>query len=222
MQSPTRRITVLSGVGNLPTGIGVLPTYISMRQVAWRKGPAGGAVLEMSKASQDLIATLCDRFPAAFSLKRPQPLKVGVGNEIAKMLDINPRAVGLALGFYCNRSAYLLACKKGATRVDLDGNSAGTVTERDATHAEKLLEERWAIWRTKRGATLAPQVEAKRREGLMQARAEHEAQQLRRAEFARNALRRPPREATVTRTKPPVVVRVSRPRLSLRRKLPPR
>jgi ProP effector len=79
----------------------------------------------MSKASQDLIATLCDRFPAAFSLKRPQPLKVGIGNEIAKTLDINPRAVGLALGFYCNRSAYLSACKEGATRLDLDGNPAG-------------------------------------------------------------------------------------------------
>ena len=147
--------TVLSGVGNLPTGIGVLPPYISMHQVAWRKGPAGGAVLEMSKASQDLIATLCDRFPAAFSLKRPQPLKVGIGKEIGKMLDINPRAVGLALGFYCNRSAYLSACKEGATRVDLDGNPAGTVIERDAAHAEKLLEERWAIWGTKRGARLA-------------------------------------------------------------------
>jgi len=178
--------------------------------------------LEMSKASQDLIATLCDRFPAAFSLKSPQPLKIGIGNEIAKMLDINPRAVGLALGFYCNRSAYLSACKEGATRVDLDGNPAGTVIERDAAHAEKLLEERWAIWRTKRGATLAPQVEAKRREGVMQAGGEHEAQQLRQAEVARNALRRQPREATVPRTKPPVVVRVSRPRLSLRRKLPPR
>jgi sRNA-binding protein len=79
----------------------------------------------MSKASQDLIATLCDRFPAAFSLKSPQPLKIGIGNEIAKMLDINPRAVGLALGFYCNRSAYLSAFKEGATRVDLDGGLPG-------------------------------------------------------------------------------------------------
>jgi sRNA-binding protein len=139
----------------------------------------------------------------------------GVGNEIAKMLDINPRAVGLALGFYCNRSAYLSACTNGATRVDLAGNPAGTVTERDAAHAEKLLEKRWAIWCTKRGATLAPQVEAKGREGLIQARAEREAQQLRQAEVARNTLRRQPREAMVTRTKPPVVVRVSRPRLSL-------
>ena len=178
----------------------------------------------MSKASQDLIATLCDRFPAAFSLKRPQPLKVGVGNEIAKMLGINPRTVGLALGFYCNRSAHLSACKEGATRVDLDGNSAGTVIERDAAHAAKLLEERRAIWRAKREArpAHAREAEAKPPDRLMQARAEHEAQQLRQAEFARNSLRRQPREATVTRTKPPVVVRVSRPRLSLRRKLPPR
>ena len=178
----------------------------------------------MSKASQDLIATLCDRFPAAFSLKRPQPLKVGVGNEIAKMLGVNPRAVGLALGFYCNRSAYLSACKEGATRVDLDGNSAGTVIERDAAHAAKLLEERRAIWRAKREArpAHARRLEANRPDGLMQGRAEHEDQQLRQAKVARNALRRPPREATVTRTKPPVVVRVSRPRLSLRRKLPPR
>ena len=178
--------------------------------------------MEMSKASQDLIATLCDRFPAAFSLKRPQPLKVGIGNEIAKRLDVNPRAVGLALGFYCNRSAYLSACKEGATRVDLDGNPAGTVIERDAAPAEKLLEERRAMAMREARPAHAREVEAKGREGLMQARAEHEAQQLRQAEVARNALRRQPREATVTRTKPPVVVRVSRPRLSLRRKLTPR
>jgi ProP effector len=178
----------------------------------------------MSKVSQDLIATLCDRFPAAFSLKSPQLLQVGIGNEIAKMLDINPRAVGLALGFYCNRSAYLSACKEGATRVDLNGNPAGTVTEREAAHAEKLLEERRAIWRAKREArpAHAPQLAAKRPDGLMQGRAEHEAQQLRQTEVAGNPLRRQPREATVTRNKPPVVVRVSRPRLSLRRKLPPR
>ena len=151
-------------------------------------------------------------------------MKVGIGNDIAKMLYINPRAVGLALGFYCNRSAYLSACKEGATRVDLDGNPAGTVIERDAAHAEKLLEERSAIWRAKREArpAHARRLEAKRPDGLMQARAEHEAQQLRQAEVARNAVRRPPREATVTRTKPPVVVRVSRPRLFLGRKLPPR
>jgi ProP effector len=99
----------------------------------------------MSKASQDLIATLCDRFPAAFSLKRPQPLKVGIGNDIAKMLYINPRAVGLALGFYCNRSAYLSACKEGATRVDLDGNPAGTVTERDAAGSSAAsVTTRWS------------------------------------------------------------------------------
>ena len=100
----------------------------------------------------------------------------------------------------------------------------GTVTERDAAHAEKLLEERRAIWRARREARVAHarEVEAKGREGLMQTRGEHEAQQLRQAEVTRNALRRHPREATVTRTKPPVVVRVSQPRLSLRRKLPPR
>ena len=175
----------------------------------------------MSSAHKGLIAKLIDQFPSAFSMN-PQPLKIGIGNDIAKALDIDPRSVALALGYYCNLSAYLSACRKGATRVDLDGNPAGTVTERDATHAEKLLEERWAIWRTKRGATLAPQVEAKRREGVMQAGGEHEAQQLRQAEVARNALLRQPWEATVTRTKPPVVVRISRPRLSPARKLPPR
>lgn len=172
----------------------------------------------MSRASQDLVATLCDRFPAAFSLQRPQPLKVGIGNEIAKMLDINPRAVGLALGFYCKRSAYLSACKEGATRVDMDGNPAGTVTATQAANAKKILEERKDAWHAKREARLAhaQQVEAKRREKLMQAEAEHMAQQRRPAEAARNGLRRQPREATVTRTKPTVVVTVSRPRLSLR------
>ena len=128
----------MSSVGNLPIGIGLLPPYISMPKLRGRKGPEAEPSWKMSKTSQDLIATLCDRFPAAFSLKSPQPLKVGIGNEIAKTLDINPRAVGLALGFYCNRSAYLSACKEGATRLDLDGNPAVTVTERDAAHADRL------------------------------------------------------------------------------------
>jgi ProP effector len=172
----------------------------------------------MSKASQDLIATLCDRFPAAFSLKRPQPLKVGIVNEIAKMLEINPRAVGLALGFYCNRSAYLSACKEGATRVDLGGNPAGTVTEAEATHAEMRFGEIRAVWRAKCEARLvhARELEAEDRRRLLQAEAEHNAPQRRQVEAANNDLCRKPRGATVTRTKPTVVVRVSRPRLSLR------
>ena len=167
-----------------------------MRQVAWRRGPQTEPSWKCRKPRKTSSQRCATDFPQRSQLKRPQPLKVGVGNEIAKMLDINPRAVGLALGFYCNRSAYLLACKEGATRVDLDGNPAGTVLERDAVHAETLLEER----RAKRGARLARQEEAKRREGLKQAEAEHKAQ--RHAEVSRTGLRGHSGEATVTTTKP--------------------
>ena len=182
------------------------------------KGPTGGAVLEMSKASQDLIATLCDRFPAAFSLKRPLPLKVGVGNEIAKMLDINPRAVGLALGFYCNRSAYLSVCKEGATRVDLDGNPAGSITEAEATHTKKRIGEIRAVWRAKREARLVQvrEVEAKHRERLTQPGAEYKPQQRQKALADPNSPSKRRQQATVTRTKPTVVVTIRRSRLSLR------
>ena len=172
--------------------------------------------MEMSKASQDLIATLCDRFPAAFSLKRPLPLKVGVGNEIAKMLGVNPRAVGLALGFYCNRSAYLSVCKEGATRVDLDGNPAGSITEAEATHTKRRIGEIRAVWRAKREARLVQvrEVEAKHRERLTPG-AEYKPQQRQKALADPNSPSKRRQQATVTRTKPTVVVTVRRSRLSL-------
>ena len=171
----------------------------------------------MSSAHKGLIAKLIDQFPSAFSTN-PQPLKIGIGNDIAKALDIDPRSVALALGYYCNLSAYLSACRKGATRVDLDGNPAGTVTEAEATHAEKRLGEIGAVWRSKREARLAHarELEAKDQQRPIQAEAEHKTPRRRQAEAAHSGLRREPRKTTVTRTKPTVVVRLGRPRSFLR------
>jgi ProP effector len=169
----------------------------------------------MSRASQDLIATLVERFPAAFIRVKPKPLKVGIRNDIAKLLDVNPQAIGVALGYYCKRAAYLLACEEGAIRVGLDGEPAGIVTAIEAIHAEKVFNERKANWRAKDEARLAHalQVDADRREELMHAELGHKAQQ--RGQARDGLHKRRPQEATVTRTKPTIVT-VTRPRLSLR------
>jgi sRNA-binding protein len=149
----------------------------------------------------------------------PKPLKVGIRNDIANFLDVNPRTIGYALGHYCGRAAYLLACTEGAIRVGLDGKPAGIVSAADAAHAEKILNERKANRRAKDEARLehARQVEAKRLEKLVQSEVGHKAQQ---RGPARNDLhkRKRPQEATVTRTKPTIVVTATRPRLSLPRR----
>jgi ProP effector len=174
----------------------------------------------MSRDSQDLIATLVEGFPTAFMRVEPKPLKVGIRNDIAKLLDVNPRALRVALGHYCRRAAYLLACKEGTIRVGLDGEPAGIITATEAVHADKVLNERKADWRRKDEATLehARQVKAKPREKLTPAEVEHDAARRGRSEAARNSSykRKRSREAMVTRTKPTIVVTVTRPRLSLR------
>ena len=86
----------------------------------------------------DTLATLAERFPAAFALHRP--LKVSIH------LDLRERAAAItnaeiaeALKFHCGALAYLLALTEGATRLDLDGSPAGQVTADEAAHAKATI-----------------------------------------------------------------------------------
>ena len=75
-----------------------------------------------------LIATLADRYPAAFVAERWQahkPLAIGVDHHLIATGLLTPSEVGSALSSYVSRRMYLSACLAGSVRVDLDGKPVG-------------------------------------------------------------------------------------------------
>ncbi len=101
---------------------------------------------EKLKNSKELIAYLCERFPACFILDgEAKPLKIGIFQDLAERLaddaKVSKTLLRSALRQYTSSWRYLHGVKAGATRVDLDGNEAGVLTEEHVTHAKQALKE---------------------------------------------------------------------------------
>ncbi|CAM4399582.1 MAG: RNA chaperone ProQ [Legionellaceae bacterium] len=78
-----------------------------------------------------------------------KPLKVGIHEDVlAYCLEHYPTVsrylLSKAIKMYATGYAYISSIKVGIPRVDLEGNSSGTVTEKEAKHAESVLNEREA------------------------------------------------------------------------------
>ena len=85
---------------------------------------------------------LVERFPLAFMPRgAPKiPLKVGIFNDlIGRCPDIHRRALKSAMWDYCRGPKYLAGLLYKADRIDLDGCMAGSVTDKEAEQAAKLL-----------------------------------------------------------------------------------
>ena len=104
------------------------------------------------------LACLAEEFPQTFVLEkyRPhRPLKVGIAANIpARCPTLERRVLSVALAIYTRRVMYLKGMVAGAARVDLDGNPAGEVTDRDAEHAAARLAETLASREAKRAAAV--------------------------------------------------------------------
>jgi len=89
------------------------------------------------------IAPLAETFPKCFSVygERRRPLKIGIDKAVLTALDgaITPTELHRALGFYCSNPAYLEHTRKGAWRLDLNGELAGVVTADEEAHAKAAL-----------------------------------------------------------------------------------
>jgi ProP effector len=84
------------------------------------------------------METLMDRFPLCFN--KPVPLKVGIRKDVyAAAPDLDRHDVVNALNGYCNSEAYKAVLVEGATRIDLNGDTAGVVTRSHVTLAAKHL-----------------------------------------------------------------------------------
>lgn len=96
--------------------------------------------------SKDVIAFLVEQFPSCFNIKGDaKPLKIGIFQELAERLEgeerISKTLLRSSLRHYTNSWRYLHCIKKGAKRVDLDGNEVAEVEAEHAEHAQKQLEE---------------------------------------------------------------------------------
>ena len=95
------------------------------------------------KASPDvgvkMMRALCESFPAAFNLSRPKPLKLHIDKDLLASGRLSQDVIGQGLACYTGRSRYLDSLIVGATRIDLEGKPAGTVSERHAGAAKHRL-----------------------------------------------------------------------------------
>lgn len=88
-------------------------------------------------------AILHARFPAVFTARgaAPVPLKIGIADDLLAVPDlgITPDQVRYTLHLWTGRRVYQELLLEGASRHDLDGNPAGTVTAAHAGHAAAVL-----------------------------------------------------------------------------------
>lgn len=101
---------------------------------------------EKLKNSKELIAYLCELFPACFIAEgEANPLKIGIFQDLASRLAEDARVsktlLRSALRQYTSSWRYLHGIKAGSIRVDLDGNECGVLTEEHVAHAKQALKE---------------------------------------------------------------------------------
>jgi ProP effector len=93
-----------------------------------------------AQTAQALIKELQARFSV---FRDYQPLAIGIDKQIrAAMPEIEKKTLRTALGIHANSLRYLKAMETATERFDLEGNSAGEVTEEHRQHASETLRER--------------------------------------------------------------------------------
>ena len=82
------------------------------------------------------LLPLAELFPACFDWEQPRPLKIGIHKHLIQAG--HDRATVLrSLKAYCTAPCYRALLQAGAARIDLHGQPAGVVTEREAAHARE-------------------------------------------------------------------------------------
>jgi sRNA-binding protein len=92
----------------------------------------------------DFIRHLAERFPKTFfeepSLRRP--LKLNILSDLEQQNVLDHDKLEQTLTWYCGHYTYNYALTAGATRIDLDGNKAGTVTAAEQQEALAYIKTR--------------------------------------------------------------------------------
>ena len=99
---------------------------------------------ELKRRATALLGVLCDRYPKAFDIEHPRPLKVGIDRDIAVEMDDTSLAFETdlrnAMRLYTSSPAYLAATMaEEARRIDLAGNTVEAVKQPHAGFAKFRL-----------------------------------------------------------------------------------
>ena len=119
------------------------------------------------QAAAAAIRLLAEFYPKCFSIyeERRRPLKLKIHLDIQAALDggaITTAELHNALGAYCSNPIYLGALRRGACRLDLNGEPAGTVTADEEAHAKATLARIKAKQKNRAAAAKAAAPPAKR------------------------------------------------------------
>jgi ProP effector len=101
------------------------------------------------------------------------PLAIGIDKQVlARMPDLNRKAMRAALGIHTGSMRYLRAMEKATVRFDLDGTPGAEVTDTHRLHAKELLQQRFKKEadrkKAERDAAAEAEADRKRQEKLQQ------------------------------------------------------
>ena len=89
-----------------------------------------------------VFKTLCKSFPAVFSKREVKILKIGIHKDLKKRTNLSGTQIYKFLHKYCNSKAYQKAHIEGANRYDLEGNSVGVITNKEATSRFNIITDK--------------------------------------------------------------------------------
>lgn len=90
-------------------------------------------------ANQAAITQIAELYPLTFNREAVKPLKIGIQDDLVADGKLAQGKIKRALASYVRSPLYYKALQAGATRIDLQGQPAGEVTEEQADHAKAML-----------------------------------------------------------------------------------
>jgi sRNA-binding protein len=120
--------------------------------------------IERAQQANATIAQMAERFSRCFFVwgYQRRPLKIGVFDDLLPLVPIAADDLKVALRCYVRSDGYLVACREGAPRIDLAGNTVGEVTAKESAYARKVLADREARRAKKKAASERQTVGAQR------------------------------------------------------------
>jgi len=102
---------------------------------------ASSAPAAPAPSARALLKQLQQEFPA---FRDCLPLAIGIDKQLlARMPDLNRKAMRAALGIHTGSMRYLRAMEKAKVRYNLDGTPGAEVTDTHRQHAKEQLQERF-------------------------------------------------------------------------------
>lgn len=97
------------------------------------------------EALLDCLKLLCKKFPKAFNIHQPKPLKINIHEDIKRALKkhkIDENVLQLTLKIYMNKVKYLQATLNNTYRINLYGDQGkNKIQPKHKEYAKQKLEE---------------------------------------------------------------------------------